>query len=264
MNYEMPPTSSVCKYAKDILHNVGKGVIAMGWVLLVSGVLLIGSACDRSSAGSPPAAGATVDQNPPAGLPLAPSTNPSSIQYVSSNDPGQAAVSGTSTLHDWTVKSTILQGHAELSGKWKGDSAGAIVFQSIDLVIPGDSLKSTEGSGMDKTMYDALKLNQFPNITYKLTKASLKTPSPAQGSAYHFDATGQLTVGGATHPVDLDLATVPHDDGLTITTDIALKMTDFGIKPPTAMMGMIKSGDAITVKVSWQLTMRSPTATVEK
>jgi hypothetical protein len=43
-----------------------------------------------------------------------------------------------------------------------------------------------------------------------------------------------------------------------------MKMSDFGIKPPTAMLGVIKSGDAITVKVNWQLAMRSPTATAEK
>ena len=28
---------------------------------------------------------------------------------------------------------------------------------------------------MDNTMYDALKLKKFPDITYKLTKATLKT-----------------------------------------------------------------------------------------
>jgi polyisoprenoid-binding protein YceI len=98
-----------------------------------------------------------------------------------------------------------------------------------------------------------------------LTKASPKNLAVGEGSANHFDATGRLTIGGATHPVDLDLAIVSHDDGqLMITTDIAFKMTDFNIKPPTAMMGMIKSGDAITVKVNWQLKVRSPTATAEK
>ena len=33
-------------------------------------------------------------------------------------------------------------------------------------------------------------------------------------------------------------------------TETPLKMTDFGMKPPTAMMGMIKSGNDVTVKVT--------------
>jgi polyisoprenoid-binding protein YceI len=180
------------------------------------------------------------------------------IQYVSGTDAGQALVSGTSTLHDWTVKSTIIKGDAAFAEKW-------ISLQSIDLVIPVNSLKSTEGSGMDNTMYDAMKLKQFPSIAYKLTKANLKSSPSKQDPAYHFDTTGALTVAGVTRPENLDLAVVPNDNGkLTITTEIGLKMSDFGIKPPTAMLGMIKSGDAITVKMNVQLTTQPSTATAQK
>ena len=118
---------------------------------------------------------------------------------------------------------------------------------------------------MDDKMYDALELKQFPTITYSLSKATLKTSPSTQGSAYHFDTTGQLTIAGAAHEVNLDLGVLPHGDGqLTITTNIGLKMTDFDVKPPTAMLGVIKSGDAITVNVNWQLTMRPPSAMAEK
>lgn len=110
---------------------------------------------------------------------------------------------------------------------------------------------------MDDTMYDALKIKQFPTITYGLTKAGLKTSPSKKDPDYHFDTTGQLTVAGKAHAVNLDLVVLPHDNGkLTITTEIALKMTDFGVSPPTAMLGMIKSGDAITLKVTWELTIK--------
>jgi polyisoprenoid-binding protein YceI len=265
MNCKISSTSSQRHGAMAVLRKGGRAVITMAGVFVISGALLTGSGCDRSSGGSSAAVGAAATVDPNVALSSTRASDPSAVQYVTSVDPGQALVSGTSTLHDWTVKSTVIKGNVALSGKWKADSASTIVLQSIDLVIPVDSLKSTEGSGMDKTMYDALKLNQFPTITYSLTKASPKTPPSGQSSTYHFDATGQLTVGGATHSVDLDLAIAPREDGgMTITTDIGMKMSDFGIKPPTAMLGVIKSGDAITVKVNWQLAMRSPTATAEK
>jgi polyisoprenoid-binding protein YceI len=244
-------------------------VVAVAWLSIISGVLLSTNGCGRSSAGSHDVAGASsvsiADRDTSAKLSSTAATNPSNIQYVSSIGASQAIVSGTSTLHDWSVKSNTIQGNADFSGPWKLDSAPTIALQSISLVIPVDSLKSTEGSGMDNTMYDAMKLKQFPTITFSLAKASLKSAPSKPGSAYHFDTTGQLTVAGAAHDENLDLAVLPDNDGqLTITTDIGLKMTDFGMTPPTAMFGAIKSGDAITVKVNWQLTTQPPTAMANK
>jgi polyisoprenoid-binding protein YceI len=207
-------------------------IVAMAGVFLVSGVLL------GSDAGTPIVSSAT-------------------IQYVSSTEGGQATVSGTSTLHAWTVTSVLIKGDAAFSGKWKPDADPSIALQSIDLVIPVNSLKSTEGGGMDSTMYDALKLTQFPTITYTLAKVKLKTSPSRQGLPYQFDTMGQLTVAGSSRQVNLQLGVMPHDDGaLTMSTDINLNMSDFNITPPTAMLGMIKSGDAIIIKVTWQLSMR--------
>jgi polyisoprenoid-binding protein YceI len=265
MNSEISQASFPRNGVMAVLHKGGWAVFTMAGVFVISGALLMATGCDRSSEGSPQAAATPNDQNLSIGLSGTPSTNPSAIQYVSSVDPGQAIVSGTSTLHDWIVKSNIVKGNAEFSGQWQAASAATITLQSVDISVPVDSLKSTEGSGMDKTMYDALNLKQFPAITYSLIKATLKPSSSVQGSPYHFDTTGQLTVAGAGHQVNLDLAVLPQGDGrLSITTDIGMKMSDFGVKPPTAMLGVIKSGDAIDVKVNWQLTMRPPTAKAEK
>jgi polyisoprenoid-binding protein YceI len=265
MTSEISRSSSLRNGAMAVLLKGGWAAFTMAGAFLISGILLTAAGCDRSSEGSQQPAAAPVDQSPSVGLSGAPSTNPSAIQYVSSVDPGQALVSGTSTLHDWTVKSDIVKGNAEFSGQWQAASAATIMLQSVDVAVPVDSLKSTEGGSMDKTMYDALNLKQYPTITYSLIKATLKPSSSPQGSAYHFDTTGRLTVAGAAHQINLDLAVLPQGDGrLSITTDIAMKMTDFGVKPPTAMLGVIKSGDAIDVKINWQLTMRPPTAKAEK
>ena len=71
---------------------------------------------------------------------------------------------------------------------------------------------------------------------------------------------GQLTVAGKTRNVKLDVAVVPAGSNLSVSTHAAFKMTDFAIKPPTAMLGMIRSGDAVTVNVTWQLVQRQAEA----
>ncbi len=84
----------------------------------------------------------------------APTTAPAPIEYTSASDAGTATVSGTSTLHDWTVKSTTIKGTVQISGPW---NAAPPAFESIQLSIPVNSLKSTEGGGMDDKTHEALK-----------------------------------------------------------------------------------------------------------
>ena len=108
-------------------------------------------------------------------------------------DSGTASVSGTSTLHDWTVNGTTVNGAMQCSGPW---TAAPPTIGSIQLSIPADSLKSTEGSGMDNTMYDALNMKASPLITYTLTHADLKSPPSRNDPTYHYDAVGQLTIAG--------------------------------------------------------------------
>src|ERR1700722_12125942 len=87
----------------------------------------------------------------------APTTDPTTIKYIATGSGEQAVVTGTSTLHNWTVNGSVIQGDAAFSGNWKPGASPGVALQSIDLTIPVNSLKSTEGGGMDNTMYDAMK-----------------------------------------------------------------------------------------------------------
>jgi polyisoprenoid-binding protein YceI len=167
-------------------------------------------------------------------------------------------INGTSTLHNWTVNGGVLNGTVEVSGQWNNAASPAVEIKSIDLTIPVDSLKSTEGGGMDNTMYDALHRKDHPAITYHLIKAALTSSPSKQDPDYHFTASGQLTVSGNARRLDLDLSVLPEPNGqLTVTTQTKLKMTDYGVQPPTAMFGMIRSGNDVTIKATWRLTPTS-------
>lgn len=195
---------------------------------------------------------------PESGATSVPTTEPAgSLHYVSA-DGSQVVVTGTSTLHDWTVKGGTIQGDAVFVGEWSASNPQAIQLYSIDLTIPVNSLKSSEGSGMDDTMYKALDLQDHHEISYKLTTATLKSGPSAGNNEYQFETTGDLTVSGNKRSVNLELKVQPHGQGqLTISTEIQLKMTDFGVKPPTAALGMIKSGDDINVKAAWELASKA-------
>jgi hypothetical protein len=197
---------------------------------------------------------AMVAISPQATMATAPTTAPAAAELTSATDSGTATVSGTSTLHDWTVKSATIIGKIQSSGF---GTPTPPTLQSIQLSIPVNTLKSSEGSGMDDKVYEALKMNANPLITYALTLATLKSAPSKDDPEYHYDAAGQLTIAGTTRTVNLTLDITPANGGtLSIATQTPLKMTDFGMTPPTAMLGMIKSGDAVTVKVTWRLATK--------
>jgi polyisoprenoid-binding protein YceI len=152
-------------------------------------------------------------------------------------------VEGTSTLHNWTMTSTTIKGEisAPTPDNWNAP-AKAIV------TIPVVSIKS-EHAKMDKLMAEALKAKTNPEIRYEMTQA---TPSNVTATAFVLKTQGKLTIAGTTRDVAFDVQGSRNADGrYTLVGQAPIKMTSFGIKPPTAMMNTIKTGDDVKVTFRW-------------
>lgn len=154
----------------------------------------------------------------------------------------QMAIQGTSNLHDWESKVNTVKAGGDIqleAGVLKG-------IKSLSVEIPVTSIKSPKGSIMDKKTYDALKSDKHPNISFKLAKVNSLNKT---GDSYAINATGNLTIAGVTKSVDLTVTgKVAADGSVKFEGSKKLKMTDFGIQPPTALMGTMKTGDEVTIK----------------
>jgi polyisoprenoid-binding protein YceI len=148
-------------------------------------------------------------------------------------------VDGTSNVHDWHATSSQITATIQV-----GSPIAESRVESVTLTLPVTSLKSGKG-GLDKNLYKALKADQNPTITFVM-KTYNATP---KGDAFAAAITGLLTVNGVEKEVTAE-ATVTTDGkgGLKAVGTAAMKMTDFGVKPVTALLGTIRTGDAITVK----------------
>ncbi len=141
------------------------------------------------------------------------------------------SVLGTSTLHDW--ESVVEEVSAQATVKGKN-------LTNVSLTAAVKSIKSGK-AGMDSNTYKALKADDYPEITFVAEKLK------SSGSSLAGD--GQLTVGAVTNDITVDLTYEElSDDAFKVTGEIPMKMTDFGITPPTAMLGAIKTGDDVTIK----------------
>jgi len=152
---------------------------------------------------------------------------------------------GTSTLHDFTCKTSDIQGTimvdpAQLANGIK--DAKSLITQ-VNITIPVKSIKSGH-DGMDDNMYDALKADKDPAITYQLTGITGAAPS---GSEYQIQTKGLLTVAGVQKPVEITVYASKVSDGIKVHGKENINMTDFGIDPPSFMFGALKAGNKVTV-----------------
>lgn len=159
-------------------------------------------------------------------------------------DKAKITIAGTSNVHDYTAttadaKVTRVQFATDVAGAAFWDEVqkpGALT--AFDLEIKAETLKSSK-DGLDKNMYKALKTKEHALITFSLKRMG--------GAAGALEAVGMLKIAGVEREVTLPLKTVRKGDNLGVCGEIDVLMTDFGIAPPKAMMGMVKADPKITV-----------------
>jgi YceI-like domain len=157
-------------------------------------------------------------------------------------------VLGTSNLHNWSMEAKDISCSAKFSF-----AAGINQPQSLtalDLSIPVHNLKSGESS-MDSRAYTAMKADKFGVITFVSQSAVIV---PAQNSQFQIRSTGSMTIAGVAQQVALTANCQVNADGSVVCSgSTSLKMTDYQIKPPSFMLGALKTGDALTINFSLTL-----------
>ena len=184
-------------------------------------------------------------------------------RYEADVGSSHVTVAGTSTLHDWHIEGHHVAGDVsmpedELAALWGStDLPAQRLAPTVRVDIPVASL--TSGTrGMDEKMHEALKAKAHPMITYRLESAKVTTHQIAQGDdaggSLTIETTGVLTVAGVERTVDIPMHVRRlSDHRLEISGDTSLRMTEFGIDPPKAMLGTIRTGDAVRVHWTWVL-----------
>jgi polyisoprenoid-binding protein YceI len=154
-------------------------------------------------------------------------------------------LAGTSNIHEYTASTTAVRvTQVQLASGVAGPTfwdeivkPGAL--EAFEIAIPAATLASPK-EGLDKNMHKALKVQEHPDITFRLVRLE-------PGAAGALKAVGNLRIAGVEREVTLNLTTQRKESGLSVKGELRLLMTDFGIKPPTAMLGMLKTDPKVTV-----------------
>jgi polyisoprenoid-binding protein YceI len=166
---------------------------------------------------------------------------------------GTLKVEGDSTLHKWSTSTssvTMTFVLADGAPQSLADAIKASKIKTLDVTIAVAGLKSGE-SGLDKNMRKAMNEEKYPNVEYRLDSYEVK--KGANEDVVNAKAVGQLTIAGQTKPVTIDVEFRLGPDGAAVKGSYTLVMSDYGIKPPTLMLGTIKVRDPVTIRFDFLL-----------
>ena len=155
---------------------------------------------------------------------------------------------GSSNVHDWACNSSAFQATIELDSMYETRPLSQIAkpITKVTVVIPVKTLKCGHGK-MDDNMYKALDSEKYPEIRYVLGTYTIDKASASE-TKFTANTTGELTVSGKTIEAAIPITAERKAGGSMIGEgSVKLLMTSFGIKPPVALLGTLRTKDEITI-----------------
>ncbi|WP_116105138.1 YceI family protein [Lewinella sp. IMCC34191] len=178
-------------------------------------------------------------------LGVSPAANAQATYAVAGDRDVNVRLLGTSTVHDWEMKASSVTGEAEFVFS-PGNAQELTALPALTFSLAVKDLRS-ESNSMDNNAYDALRAEEYERIDYLLASAAV---SPETGG-FLLKTKGKLTIAGTTRDIVMDVhLSVDQDGTVTCRGSYDLKMTDYGVDPPTFLLGVMKCGDDLTLEFS--------------
>lgn len=150
-------------------------------------------------------------------------------KLVADHSYGSIKIAGTSSLHEWEELVTEYGINGVTNGK---------TIQNLEMKVTVKSIESGKSIMDDKT-HEALKASKHPYINLKSKELRMNNGK--------IEGTGTIHLAGVSKEIQLKADYSLTDNSIIVKGMTALKMTDFGIEPPTAMFGTLTTGDEVTV-----------------
>lgn len=155
-------------------------------------------------------------------------------------------IEGTSTIRSFScqVPEFTLSVDAEGTGAVAAVLSGQKAVRTVQLTVPAAKMECGNGR-MNEHMLKAVKAEDNPTIRFTLASYDVaKAADGVQGTVR-----GALTLGGATHPIDVEaVATDAGNGAMRIVGGYEVALSAFDLERPSLMFGRIKVGDKIQVK----------------
>jgi hypothetical protein len=170
-------------------------------------------------------------------------------QPVTVRPESRMILAGTSNVNRWSCSSGAFD-RVTTAGRERLMKV-ELPLRDIAIAVPVRSL-ACGNDRMNADLREALRAEVHPDITFILAGYRIDA-LPRPGADYAAVAVGQLSVAGVVRQVEIPLRAQRTAEGLHGAGTLILRMTDFGIKPPVALFGLIRARNEITVSFDVRL-----------
>jgi polyisoprenoid-binding protein YceI len=167
----------------------------------------------------------------------------------------QLAIDGTSTVRSFTCKAGVVK--ARLT---PGEAGGSLVPEQLATALREVRLEVAAGQldcaneTMNEHMLKALKAPENPTILFQMSGYEA---GAGKDGLVPLHIRGALSMAGASRPIELEARATPTPEGgLRVRGQYALRMTDWGVRPPTLMLGAMKVGDSVVIRFDFTLARK--------
>jgi polyisoprenoid-binding protein YceI len=155
------------------------------------------------------------------------------------------AHSPTFAVRDYAGELRWATHPAERAGLWVTVRAGCL--ELVDQVRPADR-KEIEG----RMRREVLEAAAHPEIHFQSTEIAT---AAVAGNRYRLRITGLLAIRGMANRYGIEAELVLYQDGVRLSGEFPLRLTDYRIRPVTALGGAIRLRDQLRVSFdlgAWQ------------
>jgi polyisoprenoid-binding protein YceI len=174
-------------------------------------------------------------------------TGSSAVAPITFQPESRLWVEGTSTVRDYTCTATTLNGSVAASPEAAtlaiGDLGKAV--RTVDVTVPVQGLECRNGT-MNSHLRNALKMQQAPTVRFHLSSYEVTPSGESTGTV---KLVGTLQIAGQERPITIDAAVSRDGDrAVRVKGSKELLMTEYGVRPPSLMLGTMKVRDRVVVR----------------
>jgi polyisoprenoid-binding protein YceI len=157
------------------------------------------------------------------------------------------SVEGGSTLHDWSCPIESISGSLDIDTAQTDQGAPIAGLSGTQVAVPVDAIQCDKDT-MNEKLREALQMNSYPEVYFSLEDAQV-SPLPDSGATwFQVEATGELILAGERRQVELPVKGEKLDNGnLRLTGSHTIRLSDYDIERPSAMLGTITVSKDVTV-----------------
>lgn len=202
-------------------------------------------------------------------------TEPEPLAYTFKDTSGVVRLEGSSTVTDWSCESSTIEGFVTLpireqllpsvekslrngNRKQLQEIVGNGLYGRPRglLWFPVESFQC-DNARMTRDMHQALKGERFPTIFFQYNRLlSVDFVENADTTPkLNVGVSGGMALAGTANGVRIETTIDPKSrDRFRLSGQFELRMTEYNIDPPTALMGLVRVRDRVTV--DYKITAR--------